>query len=60
MMYGCKYSHHYEEYLGEKWMGSCQMFECTYDGDKKVLDTCEEDNKCPAFEPVEEYKTERI
>lgn len=37
--------------------GNCQMpcFECTYEGDIEIPDdtVCEENSKCPAFQPVE-------
>lgn len=36
--------------------GNCQMpcFECVYEGDIKIPNdlTCNEDNTCPAYEPV--------
>ena len=50
---GCKFAHHWQECIGEKWMGSCPMFECEYDGDKEIPDTCDEDSKCPCYEPEE-------
>jgi len=50
---GCKFGNHWDEYLGERWMGSCPMFECVYDGEKEPLEVCEETDKCPAYEPCE-------
>ena len=49
----CKFANHYWEYLGEKWMGQCEMFECTYDGENKTADPCNEDKTCPAYQPIE-------
>jgi hypothetical protein len=51
-MIPCKWGSHWDEFLGEKWMDSCPMFECIYDGDKIPLAECEENDKCPAYEPV--------
>lgn len=51
----CKFAHHYWEMLGEKWMGSCEMFECTYDGEKETADPCNEDKTCLAYQPVETH-----
>ncbi|MDD5551537.1 MAG: hypothetical protein PHS34_09775 [Candidatus Omnitrophica bacterium] len=48
----CRYGKHWQEYLGERWMGSCEMFECNYDGNKETLEICAETNKCLAYEPV--------
>lgn len=50
---GCKFGNHWDEVIGEKWMGSCRMFECVYDGDKIPLESCEENDKCPAYEPCD-------
>lgn len=51
----CKFGHHYWEYIGEKWMGQCESFECEYDGDKVIPTNfvCDETAKCLAYEPVE-------
>ena len=52
----CKFANHYWETLGEKWMGQCEMFECTYDGengDIETADPCNEDKTCPAYQPIE-------
>ncbi len=52
----CKFGQHNWEYLGEKWMGQCDSFECTYVGDKQTIpanEVCEENDKCLAYEPCE-------
>jgi Fe2+ or Zn2+ uptake regulation protein len=49
----CKFAHHYWETIGEKWMGSCPMFECIYEGELIIAEDCEENESCPAYEPVE-------
>lgn len=49
----CRWASHWDEYLGEKWMGSCPMFECIYEGELIMDDDCNEDESCPAYEPVE-------
>jgi len=51
----CKFANHYWETIGEKWMGQCEMFECTYDGDKLYVptDPCNEDKTCAGYAPVE-------
>jgi hypothetical protein len=57
----CKFAQHWNEYLGERWMGSCPMFECCYDGeaDMSFMDDdkfiCNEDRTCPLYEPVPLY-----
>jgi hypothetical protein len=51
----CKSASHWNEYLGERWMGTCPMFECLYDGEIFIPDEmeCEENWRCPAYEPIE-------
>ena len=55
----CKFANHYWEQLGEKWMGSCEMFECTYDGEKRISPACYEDNSCAAYQPIKTFICEK-
>ena len=55
----CKFANHYWEQLGEKWMGSCEMFECTYDGENETADPCNEDKTCAGYSPVETFICEK-
>lgn len=61
----CKYGWHYSDWVPRPFgPGNVEMpgFECLYEGDRQILDYCDEDNKCPAFEPKvdmrEEYPNE--
>jgi hypothetical protein len=51
----CKYGNHMTDWVP---YGSTNVamesFECTYDGKLAVLDTCDEDDRCPAFEGMPE------
>ncbi|MFA5037496.1 MAG: hypothetical protein WC479_10025, partial [Candidatus Izemoplasmatales bacterium] len=62
----CKYDHSYSEYLGEKWMGSCPMWECLWfeqapDDTQKAIEIAAEIDKpdfhcspkCAGFSAVE-------
>ena len=55
----CRFSHDASEYLGEKWMGSCEMFECTHDGEGETADLCNEDKTCAGYSPVETFICEK-
>ena len=44
---------------GEHWMGSCPMFECTYDGEGETADPCNEDKTCAGYSPVETFICEK-
>ncbi len=63
-MIRCKYDGTYWEYLGEKWMGQCEMFECLWfekapEDTAKALDITAEMGKpdfkcspaCKGYEP---------
>lgn len=50
----CKYGHHFTDWVPTPFgTGNCAMpgFECTYEGNIEVPELCEEDDKCPAYEP---------
>jgi hypothetical protein len=51
----CKHGKHYVDWVP---YGSTNVsmpgFECNYSGPKEIPDTCEEDDRCPAFEGVPE------
>jgi hypothetical protein len=52
----CKYGNHYNDWVPIPFgSGNCAMpgFECMYEGDLMILDDCEENVQCPAYEPVE-------
>lgn len=50
----CKFGRHFSDSVpyGSTWI-SMPGFECDYDGDKEPLECCEENDKCPCYEPVE-------
>lgn len=51
----CKFANHYNDWVSVPFgSGNCAMpgFECTYDGDKEIPYDCEENNKCPLYQPV--------
>lgn len=55
---GCRFGVHYNDRVPMPFgSGDCNMpgFECEYDGDKyeQLPETCEEDSKCPCYEPEE-------
>ena len=53
-MVGCRYGHHYTDWVPTPFgPGNVSMpgFECTYEGDKPIFDSCEEEPSCPAYEP---------
>jgi hypothetical protein len=53
---GCKFADHWYESVPMPFgSGNCSMpcFECSYDGDKEIPDTCEENSECPLYEPIE-------
>jgi hypothetical protein len=59
----CKFSYEWQEVLGERWMGSCPMWECNYEGTDEVWAEVEKhlvkvggnecNISCAGFAPVE-------
>ncbi len=49
----CRYGHHYNDWAP---YGSTNVpmpgFECLYEGELELPECCDEDSKCPAFEPA--------
>ncbi len=51
----CKFGSHWDEDVAGDGGSRMRMFECVYDGDKEPLECCEENSKCPAYEPIPTY-----